>query len=380
MNEGGRKCPQNGLFQKNAERGIIMSKTKKRSKFPWKIVFNVAIFGLTIFLIVFFVFSEGGLVDLLKSGQKIDQGWLMLSVFVHLLNIALDATIIYLFVKQTTPQVTLKNALIASMTGQFFCAVTPSATGGQPMQVLTMSRMGIKGSNATSALVQKFLVWQFTLTVYCIIAVVTGIGFFAQHLDPAMIVFSIIGSSMQVFMIVVLLLASFCKPLTTRIVNGFLGFLGKIHLLKNVEEKQKSVDEVLTSFHENNKELNKNKRLLVQIYVITAVQMTACFLAPYCIAMSFGIECNIFDMLRAQAFVSMVSSLVPLPGGSGAAEYCFGVFFNTYFTAETIKSAILIWRIITYYGTIAVSAPFAIFREKQTLTEASSASAEQSSK
>ncbi len=343
--------------------------SKKKRRVPWKIIFNVAIFGLTIFLIVFFVFSEGGLVDLIKNGQEINQLWLILSVFVHLLNIALDATIIFLFLRQTTPNVTMKNAVIASMTGQFFCAVTPSATGGQPMQVLTMSRMGIKGSNATSALVQKFLVWQFTLAGYCVIAVVTGIGFFASHLDPAMIVFSVIGFSTQIFMIVVLLLASFCKPLTTKIVNGFLDLMGKLRIIKNIDEKKKSVDDVLTSFHENNKELNKNKRLLLQIYVITIVQMTACFLAPYCIAMSFGIECNMFDMLRAQAFVSMVSSLVPLPGGSGAAEYCFGVFFNTYFTAETIKSAILIWRTITYYGTIAVSAPFAIFRDKKSLTE-----------
>ncbi|MBR2175585.1 MAG: flippase-like domain-containing protein [Clostridia bacterium] len=345
-----------------------MENVKKKRKLPWKIIFNVAIFGLTIFLIVFFIFSEGGLVDLIKSGQQVNLLWLVMAVFVHFLNIVLDATIIYLFLKETTPQVTFWNAFIASMTGQFFCAVTPSATGGQPMQVLAMSRMGIKGTNATSALVQKFLVWQFTLTVYCIIAVVTGIGFFAKFLDPAMIVFSIIGFGTQVFMIAVLLLASFCKPLTTKIVNAFLTFLGKIHLMKNVEKKKKSIDETLSSFHENNKELNKNKALLVKIYVITAVQMTACFLAPYCIAMSFGITgCSIFDMLRAQAYVSMVSSLVPLPGGSGAAEYCFGVFFGTYFTTETIKSAILIWRTITYYGTIAVSAPFAIFRDKKSL-------------
>ena len=97
--------------------------------------------------------------------------------------------------------------------------------------------------------------------------------------------------------------------------------------------------------------------------------MTAYFLVPYCIGRSFGIDFSIFDMLCAEAYVQMISSLVPLPGGSGAAEYCFSVFFGTYFTAETIKTAILLWRTITYYGTIAISAPFARMRKKQKLSE-----------
>ncbi len=337
----------------------------KRLHIPWKLIFNIAIIGLTIFLVLYFIFSEGGFIDLLESELKINVLWLLIAVFVHLLNIALDATIIYLFLKETTPKVTVMNALVASMTGQFFCAVTPSATGGQPMQILAMSRMGIKAANGTSALVQKFLVWQFTLSIYCIVAVVARFSFFSQKLDPAMWVFSLIGFAAQLAMIGVLLLASFCKGATTRVVNFFLTILYKLHIIKNLEEKKKSIGETLDSFHRSNKELNKNKPLLIKIYVITVIQMTAFFLVPYCIARSFNIHCDLFDMLCAQSYVNMVSSLVPLPGGSGAAEYCFSIFFGSYFNVKTIKSAILLWRTITYYGTIALSAPFALFHKKK---------------
>ncbi len=339
---------------------------KKKFKIPWSLIFNIVIIGLTIFLILYFVFSEGGFIDLIGSGLKINISWLIMAIFVHLLNILLDMTVIYLFLKQTVPEMTIYKAFICSTTGQFFCAVTPSATGGQPMQIVAMSRMGIKPANTTSALIQKFLVWQFTLAVACIIAVVARFGFFTQFFNPAMWVFSLLGFAAQIFMIGVLLLASFCKPLTTKVVNGVLTFLGKLHILHNVEEKKKSISETLTSFHDSNKELNKNKALLVKIYAITAVQMVAFFLVPYCIARSFNIDCNVFDMLCAQAYVNMVSSLVPLPGGSGAAEYCFTVFFGSYFTATTIKSAILLWRTITYYGTITMTAPFATLKTKKT--------------
>jgi len=343
---------------------------KIRSRIPWGLVFNIFIVGLTIFLIVFFIFSKDGFIDLLNSGVKINVLWLLFAVFMHLSNIAIDATIIYLFVKESTPDFSLKNAIVVSMVGQFYCAITPSASGGQPMQILSMTRMGVSGANGTAALIQKFLVWQFTLTAYSVFAMVAKFSMFVGSLDYAMWVLTAIGFTGQILTIVVLLLASFNKSFTSKLIGGIFRFLGKIHLMKNVDQRIVNLNKTLTSFHECNKTLNKNKALVVKVYVLTFIQLTILFLVPFCIAMSFGVgekngNVNMLDMLCAQSYVSMVSGLVPLPGGSGAAEYCFSQFFGSFFDAQMIKSAILIWRTITYYGTIMVSLPFAAVRKKK---------------
>lgn len=348
----------------------MKEKNKKRFNIPWKLIFNIGVILLTLSLITYFVFSEGGFIDLINSileGKiNVSIGWLVTAVFAHLLNIAIDAAIIYLFLRETNKGLKPRVALTASMVGQFFCAVTPSATGGQPMQILSLSRMGVKASSATSALIQKFLVWQFTLAVYCIISVTFGAGFIMSKLDPAMWTFTIIGFLAQIIMIVLLMLASFCNGLTTKVVDGLIRFLGKLHIIKNAEEKLVNINQSLENFHKSNKELNKNKKLLVKVYSITAVQMTSLFLVPFCIAKAFDINCNIFEMLFAQSYVNMVSSLMPLPGGSGAAEYSFSVFFGGYFTTQTMKTAILLWRTITYYGTIVISMPFSQLHKKET--------------
>lgn len=347
-----------------------MEQEQRKRKFSSSVglIFNIAIFVLTIFLIVYFVFSKDGFIDLIKSGLEISVWWILAAVILHLLNIAIDATVIYLFVGENTPGLKVRTALKASMVGQFYCAITPSATGGQPMQILTMSRSGVKGSVATSALIQKFLVWQFTLAVYCIIAVVARFSFFMESLDMHMWILSAIGFAAQLIMLGVLLLASFAKNFTKKVAGGFLKLLAKLHILKNLDDKLSKLEDTLESFHASNKALQKNKPLLIKAYVLTAIQMTALFLVPYCIAMSFHIpNLNIFDMLCAQAYVNMVSSLVPLPGGSGAAEYCFSTFFMAYISPETMKSAILIWRTITYYGTIMISMPFSGVGKKKQL-------------
>lgn len=339
---------------------------KIKTKIPWGLIFNIFIIGLTIFLIVYFVVSPDGFIDLLNSGLKINVLWLLLAVAMHLLNIAIDATILYLFIKESTPDFKVGNAIVVSMVGQFYCAVTPGASGGQPMQILSMTRMGVKAANGTSALIQKFLVWQFTLTTYSVVAMAAKFSMFVGSLDVAMWALTAIGFTGQIITIVVLLLASFSKNTTFKVIGGIYKLLGKLHMMKNVEEKRTKLNETLTSFHECNKALNKNKALVVKVYVLTFVQLTVLFLIPYCIAMSFGKSgVSMFDMICAQSYVSMVSGLVPLPGGSGAAEYCFSQFFGSFFDAQMIKSAILLWRTITYYATIIISLPFAAVRKKK---------------
>ena len=71
------------------------------------------------------------------------------------------------------------------------------------------------------------------------------------------------------------------------------------------------------------------------------------------------------SMICAQSFVTMSSSLVPIPGASGAAEGASSIFFSPFFDETTIKSAIALSRFITYYFTILISLPFSRFVKKE---------------
>ncbi len=339
--------------------------TESRRRFPWRLLFNIAIGLLTVVLVVFFVFSKNGIIDLFRNRVEFIVWWVVAAVALHLLNIFLDSLIIFILTKHSSPGITLAQALKIGLTGQFYCAVTPGASGGQPMQILAFSRMGVNAGHGTSALIQKFLVWQFTLCAYCIVAVAARFKFLSQFMNPPMWILSIVGFTAQIGMIAVLLFASYNQALTTKIAFFFCDLGGKLRILRNVDEKKEKITEILTAFHDNNKSLRSNAPLRIKAYAVTFIQMTAYFLVPYCISRAFGANYGIFDMLCAEAFVSMVSGLIPLPGASGVTEYCFSVFFSAYFAPQTMKSAILIWRTITYYGTVAITAPFAGIKKKE---------------
>ena len=63
-------------------------------------------------------------------------------------------------------------------------------------------------------------------------------------------------------------------------------------------------------------------------------------------------------MIAAQAFVSMITAFVPLPGAAGGAEISFVTFFAIFMNGSDLNLSMLLWRILTFYCPIVVGAAF----------------------
>ena len=147
--------------------------------------------------------------------------------------------------------------------------------------------------------------------------------------------------------------------MTEKVLTWFCSFLFKIRLLRDYESALEGWMTQLDYFHQSNQELFRQKKLLAVTVALTFAQQTSLFLVPYFVYRAFFLQgASAVDMVFAQGFVTMVSSMVPLPGASVASEGTFYLFFSIFFSQETIKSAILVWRTITYYGVIFLTAPF----------------------
>lgn len=70
------------------------------------------------------------------------------------------------------------ECLRVSMVGQLFNCITPFASGGQPMQAYMLSKYGQSVGTASSALLARFIVYQFVLTVYSVVVLVFKFTFF----------------------------------------------------------------------------------------------------------------------------------------------------------------------------------------------------------
>ena len=102
--------------------------------------------------------------------------------------------------------------------------------------------------------------------------------------------------------------------------------------------------------------LHRHIGMMCSSMVLSLLQLTAFFLIPYFLFRAFHVTALTPGLVVcAQAFVTMISSFVPLPGASGGAEYSFYTFFSPFCPDRGVVNLImLLWRMITLYLPIGV--------------------------
>lgn len=324
-----------------------------------KVILNIILLFIPIGFIIYFLTSENGMINLIESAATFSWKWIIFGVVCHLANISADAFALYSLTRNYSKNYTYRQSLKCTAIGQFFSVVTPAAAGSQPMQLYCLKRQNVDTGTASSIIVQKFLVYQSTITLYSLIAVICNFEIFNSGNRDLMITLASLGFFSHAFVISLMYFLSFNQKVTSKLMKVIYSFLSKIKVIKNPEEKLQELEIKLKNFYDANIYLYRNKKSLLKVVTATAIQLTLSFVVSYTIYRAFNFNsANAFDMITGQAFITMVSSFMPLPAGAGAAEGSFYVFFETFFTPETIKSAILIWRIISYLLTVVVCAPF----------------------
>ncbi len=333
----------------------------KNSFLKPKYIFNALVIGLCVGIILYFFFSKDGLNDLIHSDTEVIWYWILCAVGSQLLYMLIEAVVIYIFIKDDHKEFRFRDSVRVAFMGLFWSAITPSSTGGQPMQVYLMhSKMHMEIGYGTSRLMQKFMVYQVVLTLISVVAVISNIPFIMANKNISYILLLLaFGFVSQIAVTGMVLLFSFSPNLSRKLIMFFAKILNKIKIVKNVDEKIEGIDKQLNTFYTSNKDIYKKPKLLISAFILTFLQFMAMFLVPYFIFRSFGFNhASPFQLISSQAFVNLMSGMIPIPGASGAAELGFTAFFGTFFIRGTLKSAALIWRVINYYGVIALTGPF----------------------
>lgn len=363
-----------------------MSAEKKHKHFriSGKLIFNIIVLGITFYLITYFCVSENGMIDLLSSPDGFKWGWIIVGIIVFYMNIIIDTVVTQILLRTQYPQFRFIDSLKVALVGVFFGAVTPSNTGGQPMQLYLLSKMNVGVGFGSACMTQKFVYYQIVTGVFSVIAIIIKFDFFKSVFTNIWsTLFIVLGFLTQTIVTALFLIISFSPRITGKIIGLADKIIHKLKFIKNPEKKIKSIKEQVEIFHTGNKLLYESKKRMILLYSLVALQVIAILSVPYFVYLSFDMHCiavannqiplNFLDAVCIQSFVLFTSNLVPLPGASGGAELAFTMYFGPFFIvgqAKKIKPAILLWRFITYYGAILVSAPFSYLTKGKRIDDA----------
>lgn len=329
----------------------ISKPTSKKTTIVNFILIVIIFIGLFIYMVS--VDGIDSIVDLLKNA---DLKWVLGGALCILFFWFCEGLTLHLPLKKLYPDQKFLESLRVSMVGQLFNNITPFCSGGQPMQAYELNKTGKKVSDSFSMLALKFIVYQMALVLFTFIIVIFQFNFFISLMDN-FIWIAIISFAVNIFAIVIVIVAGINKKVIPSIAHPIIKLLGKIKIIKNVPKTTRKLDKSIANFNKQFKFMKSQKVLVSKMFVISIVQCLSYYTITYMVYRAFGNSgLSVFQIIPAQAFLLLVMTFIPTPGAGIGAEGGFLLIFKTIFKHGTINMSILFWRLYTFYAPIIVGA------------------------
>lgn len=315
---------------------------KKSNK--WGLIMCAVAF---IIMILYLIFVDGA-ENLVVSISRIKIPFLIIAVGLIVLYWTLEAATVQLALKSLHNKQRFRNTLAITLIGQYFNCITPCASGGQPFQAYYLTKIGTPLASAMTALLARFITYQFTLTLLSAILLFLRFSYFITELRPLMVL-TVIGFIINFAVILGLLALAFFKKFTTKLAYLIVKILFKLRIVKDYEKKLSFINEEMQQYSENFAFMKSQPLLIIKMLLLSAFQLLVYFSVSYILYLGFGLSGTDFlTAISCQSFVLMISSFVPLPGALGAAEGSYAAFFGAVFGNFTALST-FIWRFLTFY-------------------------------
>lgn len=288
--------------------------------------------------------------------------WLIVAIGLMLLSFAAESLVLKTLIKKPNePKQPAWNFLRVPPIQALFNAITPFSSGGQPAQLVALLQVGYEGGRASSVLLMKFIIYQLAVLVNFVLTMVIG---FRQVVDQfsGLAVLIASGFILHVVTIGMLLMIMFYYRFTKGVVLGFFNLLARfIHSPKIMQWSDKAMQKIET-FHEESIQLKREKKKVFQAAILTMLQLIAYYLIPYFVLLALNVpHVNLLTVFCMHVMIVMITSIFPIPGGTGGAEYSFKTLFATFIPGQTaLILGMLLWRLITFYlgmvlGIVAMS-------------------------
>jgi len=316
--------------------------------YKFNVILGVASGVIFVLLIIF----TNGWMDLIHQLKNLQIEWIIVAAIAMVFYWIFEAKTLQSIVLLMKKDYKFKKAFKVTMVGQYFNSITPFASGGQPMQLYSLTKQELGAGSAGSALMIKFIIYQSVLTIYSLILILWKASFFKTKMSNLFYLIAI-GFTVNASVIVFLIIFSKYRKLTHKLITTFSKILKKFRLIKDISKLEMHINENLDQFHDNMEIVKHSKIMMAKAVIYTMFQLTIIFVIPYFIYLSFGMSgAGIESMIAGTAFVMMLTAFIPLPGAVGGAEGAFFMFFSLFFAANNIMAAILLWRLITFYSCI----------------------------
>jgi len=345
---------------------IKPQKQSKKRRF-WSLAFfllNLVVLGG---VLAFQINSEAGVGSLSDFFSKRQNGFfLIVACLCFLVAEILVGVRLYVLGKKFNKKCKFLSCVKSEFICQYYSKLTPFAVGGQPFQVYSLNKSGIKANNAITMVScnyvsHKLIYWLVSLAMMLTIATNALVKKMSGASFKIVLVLAIFSLAFMSVYLTFIILVCLNKKIASNLVALGIKILYKLHIVKNRKKIYFKVMRPALSFQHKMKKFFTSKKLaFISLFLsLIAYLIQSCI--PACIYFIFEpfSFVKFWQLLSMAVIIQLSFGVNPIPGGSGVAELSFYAVFTVLIDKSLLFWALIIWRILTYYIYLLIG--FVIF-------------------
>ena len=319
-----------------------------------KYVLMFLFFIIIIFFTFINIFDHNSLTSIINNLKKINILYIILCLIIISLYFILQGIYMKTILNALKKRITLKKGIFYSLVEFYFSGITPSSTGGQPVQLYYMTKDKIPIRKSYITLMLNTIYFKLIILLLGIIILIFKNTYVFSH-SFIYIFFFILGFIVDSLLVLIGFLLLFKQ----NFIKGILTFILKIcNKFKYLSKKTKdfNITTTLNKYKDELKFINNNKKIVIFNFILTFIQRLLLFSIAYIIYKSLGFhKYSYFDLLAIQVSVQIAIEALPLPGGAGLSEKMFHDIFITVFGMSVADIGMLLTRTFSFYIPLLVS-------------------------
>ena len=323
----------------------------KKKKIPWGMLYIAA----TILAVVLFGIFNREFGNVFYTITHLTPGNLSMAIVISVVFFFFEGGVILLLMRSQSIPMKLGPAMKLGLIGIYYSYITPSSTGGQPMQAAYLRRDHIPVGLSTAVLIMKFFCYQCAFVLCSILSFWAMYGKIAAE-NPGIIPFIVVGLLVNgggrgFFW------GPFFRPgvgalfpFSTWAAGGLPQPSLRFHAAEAIDQFEADFDSYTDDFKEKKKAVVWGVLLSIPQFIL---QMSVL----YFVYRSFGYaQAGYGEIVAMQSLLQSSVSFMPMPGASGAQEIGFSTFLKPYFVNNDLYAAVMVWRFFTYYLVVIAGA------------------------
>lgn len=313
-------------------------------------------FFVALMLLTFYtVFHENDMNYVWQTVKELHPLYLIGAILTGLFFVAAEGLMIWYLLRALRVEISPLSCIRYSFIGFFYSGITPSATGGQPMQLYYMKKSGLRIADSTVVLMTVALLYKLVLVLIGLGILIFWYPGLKMHLQRYFYLY-ILGLLLNTALVAILLFVMISPRCFRGIVLGSEKLLRKLHILKHSKTRTQKLFDMADAYHEAVIFFLHHRHHIAVVTAFTFLQRFSVFFLTWLIYKGMGLSGqSLLTVMMIQATVYIAVDMLPLPGAQGITELMYKTVFSVVFPGAYLTASMCVTRSINFYFLLIVS-------------------------